>query len=343
MDKVKISIVIPVYNAEKYLDVCLSSILDQDMHSYEVILVDDGSTDSSPMICDRYSGTDARFRTIHKVNGGVSSARNAGISLSQGEYVMFVDADDALSHDALSLLSALTVEKPDIVIGGFNIYQGEIPYRTVIPYDSEFYPSAGLSEFFDATMHRLGELFRGPWAKLYRSSVIKKHSLRFNENLSYAEDKLFVYQFMNKISSAAAVDAPVYEYFRRPGTLSGGKTTARRLDQLLDVVPLYAEAFVALISKYPSCKSLRKVFHNDIVCCDIMRILRTFLKIRTSRLTDSVLSGLYSLIDQDSRIRVFERRVPGQILNTLLYKSGSVTFALFIYKSVSFILSPFYD
>lgn len=343
MDKVKISIVIPVYNAEKYLDVCLSSILDQDMHSYEVILVDDGSTDSSPMICDRYSGTDARFRTIHKVNGGVSSARNAGISLSQGEYVMFVDADDALSPDALSLLSAVTVEKPDIVIGGFNIYQGEIPYRTVIPYDSEFYPSAGLSEFFDATMHRLGELFRGPWAKLYRSSVIKKHSLRFNENLSYAEDKLFVYQFMNKISSAAAVDAPVYEYFRRPGTLSGGKTTARRLDQLLDVVPLYAEVFVDLMNKYPTSKALKKVFHNDIVCCDIMRILRTFLKVRTSRLTDSVLSGLYSLIDHDSRIRVFERRVPGQILNTLLYKSGSVTFARFIYKSVSFILSPFYD
>lgn len=343
MDKVKISIVIPVYNAEKYLDVCLSSILDQDMHSYEVILVDDGSTDSSPMICDRYSGTDARFRTIHKVNGGVSSARNAGISLSQGEYVMFVDADDALSPDALSLLSALTVEKPDIVIGGFNIYQGEIPYRTVIPYDSEFYPSAGLSEFFDATMHRLGELFRGPWAKLYRSSVIKKHSLRFNENLSYAEDKLFVYQFMNKISSAAAVDAPVYEYFRRPGTLSGGKTTARRLDQLLDVVPLYAEVFVDLMNKYPTSKALKKVFHNDIVCCDIMRILRTFFKIRTNRLTDSVLSGLYSLIDHDSRIRVFERRVPGQILNTLLYKSGSVIFARFMYKSVSFILSPFYD
>lgn len=343
MDKVKISIVIPVYNAEKYLDACLSSILDQDMHSYEVILVDDGSTDSSPLICDRYSGTDARFRTIHKANGGVSSARNAGISLSQGEYVMFVDADDALSPESLSILSSLTAEKPDIVIGGFNIYQGEIPYRTVIPYESEFFPSAGLPVFFDATMHRLGELFRGPWAKLYRSSVIKKHSLRFDENLSYAEDKLFVYQFMNKISSAAAVDTPVYEYFRRPGTLSGGKTTARRLEQLLDVVPLYAEAFVALMDKYPDSKALRKVFHNDIVCFDIMRILRTFFKIRTSRLTDSVLSGLYSLIDHDSRIRVLERRVPGQVVNTLLYKSGSVTLARFVYKSVSFILSPFYD
>ena len=342
MDKVKISIVIPVYNAEKYLDACLSSILKQEMHSYEVILVDDGSTDSSPLICERYSATDSRFRTVHKPNGGVSSARNAGISLAQGEYVMFVDSDDSLVPDALSVLSSLTAERPDIVVGGFNIYQGEIPYGTIIPFDSEFFPSAGMTEFFDATMHRFGELFRGPWAKLYRSSVIKKHSLRFDEKLSYAEDKLFVYHFMNKVTSAAAVDVPVYEYFRRPGTLSGGKTTARRLDQLLDVVPLYAEDFIALMNKYPASKALKKVFHNDIVCCDIMRILRTFFKFRTSRMTADVLSDLYSLIDHDSRLRVFERRVPGQIINTILYKSGSVRLASFVYKSVSLILSPFY-
>ena len=342
MDKVKISIVIPVYNAEKYLDVCLSSILRQDMHSYEVILVDDGSTDSSPLICDRYSGTDSRFRTIHKPNGGVSSARNAGISLAQGEYLMFVDADDALAEDALGLMTSLAAEHPDIVIGGFNIHQGEIPYGTIIPFESDFFPCSGLPEFFDATMHRQGELFRGPWAKLYRSSLVRKHSLHFDENLSYAEDKLFVYQFLNKVTSAAAVDAPVYEYFRRPGTLSGGKTNARRLDQLLDVVPLYAEAFVALMNKYPSCKALKKVFHNDIVCCDIMRILRTFFKVRTSRLTEPVLAELYSLIDNDSRLRLLERRVPGQIVNTILYKSGSVRLARFAYKSVSLILSPFY-
>ena len=88
MDKVKISIVIPVYNAERYLDACLASILSQKMTSYEVILVDDGSGDSSPLICDRYSATDPRFRTIHKANGGVSSARNAGLSLAKGEYVL---------------------------------------------------------------------------------------------------------------------------------------------------------------------------------------------------------------------------------------------------------------
>ena len=84
MDKCRLSIIIPVYNVEEYLDRCLGSILDQDFTSYEVILVDDGSTDSSPLICDRYSATDSRFRTLHKPNGGVSSARNAGLELAKG-------------------------------------------------------------------------------------------------------------------------------------------------------------------------------------------------------------------------------------------------------------------
>ena len=97
MDKNRLSIIVPVYNSEEYLSRCLDSILDQDMTSYEVILVDDGSTDSSALICDRYSATDPRFRTIHKPNGGVSSARNAGLNLAKGEYVMFVDSDDVLT------------------------------------------------------------------------------------------------------------------------------------------------------------------------------------------------------------------------------------------------------
>ena len=96
MDKNRLSIIIPVYNAEDYLDRCISSILAQDFDSFEVILVDDGSTDSSPLTCDRYSSTDARFRTIHKPNGGVSSARNAGIDLAKGEYLMFVDSETSL-------------------------------------------------------------------------------------------------------------------------------------------------------------------------------------------------------------------------------------------------------
>lgn len=97
MDKNRLSIIIPVYNAEEYLDRCLVSVIEQSFSSYEVILVDDGSTDSSPLICDRYSATDPRFRTIHKKNGGVSSARNAGLDLAKGEFIMFVDSEDRKS------------------------------------------------------------------------------------------------------------------------------------------------------------------------------------------------------------------------------------------------------
>ena len=121
MNKCRLSIIVPVYNAEEYLDRCLVSILEQDFSSYEVILVDDGSTDSSPLICDRYSATDPRFRTIHKENGGVSSARNSGLDLAKGEYVMFVDSDDALIPDSLEMLFEHMTGQ-DFAVGGYNYF-----------------------------------------------------------------------------------------------------------------------------------------------------------------------------------------------------------------------------
>ena len=121
MDKCRLSIIIPVYNVEEYLDRCLGSILDQDFTSYEVILVDDGSTDSSSLICDRYSSTDPRFITLHQSNKGVSAARNAGKNMAQGEYLMFLDADDALLPYALdSLADSATGE--DVVLGGYATF-----------------------------------------------------------------------------------------------------------------------------------------------------------------------------------------------------------------------------
>ena len=143
MKSVRISIVIPVYNAEGHLDKCLSSIVGQDMLSYEVILVDDGSTDSSPLICERYSATDPRFKTITKPNGGVSSARNAGLNVADGEYVMFVDADDALTPGALSTLDAATAGFPDFVLGGFNVYEEDMFFGESVPVRS-----AGMMDSF---------------------------------------------------------------------------------------------------------------------------------------------------------------------------------------------------
>ena len=101
MEGIKLSIIIPVYNAEKTLDRCLNSILDQEFDSFEVILVDDGSKDASASICDRYAVSDSRFVVKHQSNSGVSTSRNAGLDMARGEYVMFVDSDDALIPYAL--------------------------------------------------------------------------------------------------------------------------------------------------------------------------------------------------------------------------------------------------
>lgn len=343
MDKVRISIIIPVYNAEEFLDRCLNSILIQNYYSFEVILVNDGSTDSSPMICERYSSMDPRFRTIHQENMGVSAARNAGLNIADGRYIMFVDSDDALTPGALNAMSEVTDSDPDFVIGGFNIYNGGIFYSDLLPHGSGFYGPESMDRFLTDTMRTVGELFRGPWAKLYRRSIIRRQSLKFDTGLSYAEDKLFLYGFLKYASSASSVSVPVYDYYRHEGSLSGGKTTEKRAAQLLAVLPLCAASFVDLIERFPENKALRHVFHNDIICCDLMRVLRYFVKKPTPLLSDTNLRVLYDIMDKDSRMRLLERRIPGQMLNVLLYRIGNVSFTRCVYRVTSSILRFFYD
>ena len=122
MSSIKFSIIIPVYNVEKYLNECVDSVLNQTYKYMEIILVDDGSTDSSPQICDSYAEKDNRIRAIHKENGGLSSARNAGIKNMTGDYVLFLDSDDFWDNNkALEHLSYIISEqKPDVVCYGYK-------------------------------------------------------------------------------------------------------------------------------------------------------------------------------------------------------------------------------
>ena len=117
----KVTVVIPVYNKEKYLCGSISSILSQTYENFELLLIDDGSTDNSPEICDEFTNKDARVRTIHKENGGVSSARNLGIESAEGSYITFLDADDELFPTALADMYFAAVEnKADIAVGGIQ-------------------------------------------------------------------------------------------------------------------------------------------------------------------------------------------------------------------------------
>ena len=126
MNSPKISIIIPVYNAAKFLHKCINSILAQTFQDFEILLINDGSTDESGAICDRYTLTDNRIRVFHKENGGVSSARNIGLRNACGEWIYFVDSDDTIYNDCLETLISQTSDDVDCVTGGYTcVYNGK--------------------------------------------------------------------------------------------------------------------------------------------------------------------------------------------------------------------------
>lgn len=337
MDKYKISIIIPVFNAEDYLDRCLESIFEQSFTSYEVILVDDGSTDSSPMICDRYSATDPRIRTIHKPNGGVSSARNAGINLADGEYLMFVDSDDALLPDALERIME-EVFGEDVVICGYTTFIGGVPGREVLPLRSKSYKGAEMSSFFDDNIRRNCEMIDAPWSKLFRRKAVG--DLRFCEDLSYAEDKLFVFSFLSGCSSARTCSVPVYAYHIRPGSLGSDIASDRHLMQLRRFLPAYIKVIDVLNGKYPSSAKLSALYHNDVVARYVCRILNIFMRRRTALLDTAFLGWVYDLMSADQSLGIFSVRT-GQIFNIMLYKLGRVRTSVRTYRFTSRIFSIF--
>ena len=334
MDKNKISIIIPVYNAEDYLDRCLQSILSQDFNSYEVILVDDGSSDASSLICDRYSATDSRFRTIHKPNGGVSSARNAGIDLAKGEYLMFVDSDDALLPSAVKALTE-GLDGEDMVLGGYVTYIDSVPKKEMNPRESETFEGARMDEFFK---RKNCEMLDAPWAKLFRRKAVG--ALRFNESLSYAEDKLFVFAFMASCSSVRTCREFVYAYHLRSGSLGSDVVSDRHLIQLRRFLPAYSAVIMRLSQKYPECRSIAGLYHNDLVGRYICRILNIFFTRRTSLLTEEFISELYSMMEKDASLGIFSLR-KGQVLNLMIFKYLSPRRAVKTYRLSSSVISFF--
>lgn len=213
MSNLRLSIIIPVYNVEKYVGRCLDSILGQSFSEFEIILVDDGSSDNSLIVLENYASKDKRVRVVSKPNGGVSSARNQGLKLAKGDWIQFIDADDELMPDALEILLSGISDDIDIVVADYV-------------YD----PDQGLPEIESITMQRCidsGEfLFSLPfnryggflWNKLFRRIVIEDNSLTFCEKILYNEDRLFVFEYLTKTSGKRKfINKPVYRYYQNEG------------------------------------------------------------------------------------------------------------------------------
>ncbi|WP_138205052.1 glycosyltransferase [Haloimpatiens lingqiaonensis] len=210
-----ISIIVPVYNVEKYLKACLESLLGQSYHNIEVILVDDGSRDNSPIICDYYAAIDQRVKVIHKENGGASAARNTGIKAAKGKYIMFVDSDDYVDEDFVKSMIECMLEKfVDMVVCGYervilnknkvlcrkSITYGLAEYKNKDELYKDFYP------FFD------NKGFNTLWNKIYHANIIKDNNIRFIENINMAEDFLFNLKYIQYVTSCAFIDKPLYKY-----------------------------------------------------------------------------------------------------------------------------------
>lgn len=216
-----ISIIVPVYNVEHYLNKCLESIISQTYSNWECILVDDGSSDGSLKICKEFANKDKRFHVFTKVNGGVSSARNLGLTKANGEWIFFSDADDILEQDCLQVLSDGSLSGCKLVMGGFNVLTefGETKESCELSVVKELSKEQVLIELYRPTdFSYQGYL----WNKLYYTKIIKDNSLRFNEDISFNEDGLFLLQYVCRLEGKAYyTTTPVYNYIERRSSAMG--------------------------------------------------------------------------------------------------------------------------
>lgn len=215
----EVSIIVPIYNAEKSIARCIDSILSQEYTDFELILCDDGSTDKSGQIIDEYREKDERIRVLHKENTGVSDTRNQGIAVAKGKYIQFLDADDWITVDATKLLVRTMKEGGcDLVISDFYRVIGErISHKGDIDADGILTQE----EFAEYMMVNPADFYYGVlWNKLYKREIIEKYHLKMDESVSWCEDFLFNLEYLLHAKRIAALQVPIYYYMKTEGSLA---------------------------------------------------------------------------------------------------------------------------
>ena len=213
-----VSVIIPVYNAEKNIKRCADSVLNQEYRDLELIMVDDGSKDGTAAILDELAARDERVRVIHKPNGGVSETRNRALDMAEGKYVQFLDADDWIPADSTKLLVRTMEEKNcDLVVADFYRVVGENVARKGSILNDEVMSRQDYAEYM---MESPSDYYYGVlWNKLYRRDIIEEHHLRMNRELKWCEDFIFNLDYLMHVKTVAALQVPVYYYVKTEGSL----------------------------------------------------------------------------------------------------------------------------
>lgn len=232
-----LSIIVPVYNAEDYLCKCLDSLLAQDFPDYEVILVDDGSTDSSGAICDKYTSENPVFRCIHKSNGGHTSARKSGYEICRGKYVAFVDSDDWVSPDMYrKMCRAVYDTDADIVVCNHTAVMPDKEAVVRAIFAPGYYDKTRLEKEVYPYMIYSGSFFQfgavpSLWNKLFRRELLQCHLFHVPSDIVVGEDALTTYSCMLEASSIYFIDEPLYYYRSTVGSVKRRAVPVERLTE----------------------------------------------------------------------------------------------------------------
>ncbi|MBD9201992.1 MAG: glycosyltransferase, partial [Eubacterium ventriosum] len=207
MSKIRLSIIIPVYNSGKYLEKCISSIKRNKCEEYEIIMIDDGSNDGTSEICDKYSD-EFQIKVIHQKNSGVSNARNRGLKLARGEYITFVDSDDYVSPDYVGTIIQKINTQKDIYFFGSNKIEGNKKTKCrewIYRIEDRF----NIERIYDVV---LSGKSNEPWDKVFKKRIIDENNIKFNVNVGLGEDIIFTLDYLKYVKSCELIKKDIYNY-----------------------------------------------------------------------------------------------------------------------------------
>ena len=251
-----VSIIVPVYNAEKTIGRCIDSILNQEYKDFELLLVDDGSTDGSGAICDARADRDGRVRVFHQANAGVSASRNLALDHAKGTYLQFLDSDDWITTDATrSLVRGMEGGPCDMVVSDFYRVVGD---RVSQKGDIEEDGIMTREEYAAHMMENPADFYYGVlWNKLYRRSIVEKHHLRMDPEISWCEDFMFNLEYIRYAEFFRAIQIPIYYYVKTKGSLaSQSMSISKTVKMKLTVFEDYHKFFKTVLDEeeYEKCR-----------------------------------------------------------------------------------------
>jgi len=235
----RISVVVPVYNVIDTLDRCIQSLITQDYPAVEIILVDDGSTDGSEVRCDEYAATEPNITVIHKTNGGLSSARNAGLRRCSGDYVLYVDSDDYIKSDACSRFAACLAGSPDIVVGDAIELNGS--HVAMMSHDSIDDVVHSGTEFIKRSIESL-QWYAPAWLNLYRRQFLIENNLFYVEGILHEDMEMLPRVFL-AAKSVRCLHYDFYQYVVRAGSIMTNKVTDKQIENMREIYSAWYKRF----------------------------------------------------------------------------------------------------